>query len=117
MDTIHIERLVCYGKHGVYEKERSVEQEFQVDITLSLDTETAGRSDRLSDTVDYDEVRNIAHDVINGAKTYLIEKIAEEIAGKILKNNLVKQVSVSIRKVAVWGDGVPGVTIVRSRQS
>lgn len=116
MDIIHIEKLICFGKHGVYEKERSVEQEFQVDIELKLDMKRAGESDKLSDTIDYDEVKRIAESIIKDTKRYLIEKIAEEIAGRILEKGSVQEVRVSIRKVAVWENGVPGVTVMRSKK-
>jgi len=115
MDSIHIKNLRFNGKHGVYEKERHVEQEFLIDIVLFMDTKKAGQSDALSDTVDYQAIKDITAAVVEGESRYLIEKIADEIAVKILEDVRIQRVEVTIQKTAVWENGVPGVTVTRSR--
>ncbi|HEY4517742.1 MAG TPA: dihydroneopterin aldolase [Candidatus Paceibacterota bacterium] len=114
MDHIHIDKLFFRGKHGVGAAERKVEQEFEVSVRLSLDTAQAGRSDKLVDTVDYQKAKDIVGEVIQGSSRYLIEALAEDIATRLLKEERIKSAEITIRKVAVWDNGVPGVTIVRS---
>ena len=113
MDYIHIDKLLFAGKHGVSLDERRLEQEFEVSIRLGFDTRKAGKSDRLSDTADYKQVKNIVADVIKGSSYYLVERLAEEIAERILKDRRIQLVEVSIKKTAVWDNGIPGVTILR----
>src|SRR3989344_37499 len=113
MDYIHIDKLFFSGKHGVYAKERRVEQEFEISIRLSFDTAKAGKSDTLADTVDYQKVKNIVEGSIKGSSRYLIEKLADEIALSILEDKRIGFAEVTIKKTAVWDNGIPGVTIVR----
>lgn len=115
MDTIHIRTLIVSGNHGAYEEERRLEQEFQVDLEFSCDTSKAGVSDALKDTVDYQVIKDIIVSIIKNTKTYLIEKIAEDIARAILGDPRITSVTVSVQKITIWKNGIPGVTITRSR--
>jgi dihydroneopterin aldolase len=115
MDTVFIEGLSVAGKHGVMDHERSIEQEFLVDIEAQFDTRASARSDKLPDTLDYGRMRDIAREVIEGEHSYLIERLAERMAQRILEDGRIAQVSVAIRKPAVFPSGVPGIRITRSR--
>src|SRR3989344_1706973 len=114
MDYLHIDNLLFRAKHGVSTKERRVEQEFAVSVRLGVDVSKAGKTDKLKDTVDYQEVKNIIATVLEGSSRYLVEKLAEEIAGRVLKDGRIKVIEITIRKLEVWDNGVPGVTIVRT---
>jgi dihydroneopterin aldolase len=72
------------GKHGVLEEELLAAQPFEVDVELWLDLGPAGRSDDLSQTVDYRAVFDIARETIEGPSCRLIEALAERIAGRVL---------------------------------
>ena len=115
MDYIHLDNLFFKGKHGAYEAERKVEQEFEVSVRLGVNVPQAGQRDMLADTVDYDEVKKKIQGVIEGSSRYLIEKLAEEIAAKLLEDTHITSVEITIKKPEVWESGVPGVTIVRTR--
>lgn len=116
MDYLHIDNLLFRAKHGVSAKERRVEQEFAVSIKLGVDAKKAGKTDKLKDTIDYREVKNIIQEVIEGSSRYLVEKLSEEIAEKILKDRRIKTLELTIKKPEVWDNGVPGVTILRSNK-
>ncbi len=113
MDYIHLTNLFFSGKHGYYETERKVEQEFSIEVKLGFDTAKAGKSDKLADTVNYSEIRNKIKEVIEGSSRYLIETLAEDIAAKILEDKRIHSAEITIKKTAVWDNGVPGVTITR----
>jgi dihydroneopterin aldolase len=115
MDYIHIDKLVFRGKHGCFAKERRVEQEFALSVKLGVDTAKAGHSDNLADTINYSEVKKTIQEVIEGGSRFLIETLAEEIAQKILQDQRIQTVELTIQKPEVWQNGVPGVTIFRSR--
>lgn len=113
MDYIHIDNLSFAGKHGYYEHERKVEQEFLVSVRLGFDTTKAGDTDNLEDTLDYQWVKDIVRRTLEGGSRYLIEKLANEIATLIQEDSRILSVEVTIKKTAVWDNGVPGVTIRR----
>src|SRR5262245_5182026 len=45
MDTIFIEALEFYGYHGLFDSEQDIGHRYVVDVELSTNTQTAGRSD------------------------------------------------------------------------
>jgi len=114
-DTLFLRDVHVFGKHGVYENERAVEQEFVIDIAAKIDAKTAGASDALTDTVDYATWLSAIEDVMRNHSYYLVEKISEEIADRVLQNERVYEVSVTVTKPTVFTSGVPGITITRTR--
>ncbi|HEV3244952.1 MAG TPA: dihydroneopterin aldolase [Candidatus Paceibacterota bacterium] len=114
-DTVFLEGLTLKGKHGVKPEERRVEQEFLMDIRASFDAKKSAGSDRLADTIDYARFRDIAQDVVSNHSYYLIEKIASIIAERILEDERIWSVEITIRKPEVFDDCVPGVRVVRDR--
>ena len=115
MDRVFIKGLSLRGKHGVYKHERIAEQNFMLDISADVDVSAAGKSDSLDDTVDYVRFSDIAKDVVENNSYYLVEKLAEVIAGRILEDVRIHSVSVSILKPQALDNGIPGVSIVRTR--
>ncbi|OGG52721.1 dihydroneopterin aldolase [Candidatus Kaiserbacteria bacterium RIFCSPHIGHO2_01_FULL_53_29] len=115
MDRIFVEHLSVKGKHGVSDDEHSREQEFILDIAVEFDTRAAGKSDELTDTVDYGFFRESAQEIVSGKSFRLLEKLADTIAGKILADVRIQTVTVSIRKTELYPDCTPGVTIIRTR--
>ena len=65
MDSIRIINLKIPGRHGVYEFEKEKDGLFELDVELFLDLKSAGKSDDLSKTVNYDEAVGIIIDVFN----------------------------------------------------
>ena len=60
MDCIRIKNLQVKARHGVYEFERKKDGIFELDIELYLSLEKSGQSDKLEDTIDYDNIVSIA---------------------------------------------------------
>jgi len=114
MDYLTITSLAVHGVHGHYPHEWDAEQEFDVSLKVGVNTRVPGRSDKLSDTVDYDRLKAIVEGVFAGEKKYLLEALAASIASTILRDTPAREVTVSIEKKSVWPNGVPGVTITRS---
>lgn len=115
MDTIFIRDLSVQGMHGVPDAEREREQEFVLDISIDFDTRKAAASDELKDTVDYSFFRNAAKEVVERSSFHLLEKLADAVAQKILKDARIGTVSVTIRKTGMYKDCTPGVTVIRQR--
>jgi dihydroneopterin aldolase len=115
MDYVTLENLRIRGIHGHHPQERRVEQEFEVSLKVACDVGAAGKSDQLPDTIDFDFLRKCAEDVFSAKSYYLVEALAEDIAARVLADPRAKEITVSIRKTAVWPDAIPGVAITRGK--
>lgn len=73
--------LAC---HGVLPVEKHRRQEFRVSVELETDLAPAGRSDALSQAIDYCAVQDVVRAVVEGAHRHLIEALAEDIAQRLL---------------------------------
>src|ERR1700722_12683200 len=109
MDSIFIERLKEAGKHGVMDVERKVEQEFEISVRMEVDTQKAAQSDKLAAALDYAPVKEKIIEIIQTNSFYLIEKLADTIATEILEDKRIAKVELTVRKNAVWDNGVPGI--------
>lgn len=85
MDKIRIERLECYGYHGVLPEENKLGQRFYIDIELGLDLQPAGTRDHLALTVNYAEVCQAVKQLVETKRFRLIEALAEAIATMLLE--------------------------------
>ncbi|MDB5266150.1 MAG: dihydroneopterin aldolase [Parcubacteria group bacterium] len=115
MDFLHIDDLLVSATHGHYEPEWSREQRFLISLRVGFDSRPAGNTDTLADTIDYDALKKAVNDILAADRRYLIEKLANDIAEQILTDGRALEVTVTIKKLDVWENGVPGVTITRTR--
>ena len=98
MDRIELRGMSFQGRHGVREAERAQAQEFRVDVDVEADLTSAGRTDRIADTVDYTRIRAVAKDVVEGPSMQLLEALAVAIAERVLSLPRVQSVSVRVAK-------------------
>jgi len=98
MDVIRLKNMVFYGYHGVSDSEKSLGGKFEVDVELYKDLKTAGQSDNLNDTLNYEKVYKIVNDCTRNNKFYLIETLAERIANTVVGQFLAHKVVVRVRK-------------------
>ncbi len=111
MLTIRIKDLVVEAKHGVHQNEKQHPQRFIFNVELTLDNDRAGISDDLDDTLDYSELRQTIIDTTQNNSFNLIERLAREVADKMLLDKRVRKVVVSIDKPDVYENGTPGVKL------
>lgn len=118
-DKIFIRGLALHAHHGVLPYEGKVGQSFTIDLMLEIDLSTAARTDKVADTVSYDQVVAVASATFTGQKFKLIEAAAGKIAEAVLaKFSRVQSVEVTIHKphapiAATFSD--VGVTLTRRR--
>ncbi|MDE6761902.1 MAG: 2-amino-4-hydroxy-6-hydroxymethyldihydropteridine diphosphokinase [Lachnospiraceae bacterium] len=117
MDQIIIKDLETFGYHGVFEEEAFLGQKFIISARLFLETREAGKTDDLKESLDYGEVCQIIKKLVESERYLLIERLAEEIAEKLLLTfSKLKEVEITVKKpwapVLVSMDTV-GVTIKR----
>jgi dihydroneopterin aldolase len=118
-DRVFVTGLALHAFHGVMKHEASVGQTFKLDLVLDIDLSRASRSDKLADTVGYDQVVQVASRAFCAERYRLVEAAAGAVADAILGTfSTVAVVIVTVHKphapIAATFDDV-GVTIVRSR--
>ena len=114
MDIVFVENCIVTAKHGYYKEEHAKEQRFIVSVFAHLDTVSAGHSDDLAETLNYEHLRMYIYEVLSKSPHNLVESLAEEIAQKVLGHK-VQKVEVEIKKPDVWKDCSPGVRITRTK--
>ena len=98
MDVIRLKNMVFYGYHGVSESEKSLGGKFEIDLDLYQDLKKAGQSDNLKDTLNYEKIYKTVENCTKKNKHYLVETLAERIAGSILRKYKTDKVLVRVRK-------------------
>ena len=115
MDQIHIRQLKLNVVIGVYPREREAPQPVIVDLALHTDLQVAGRSDQLTDTIDYAALVARVRKAVAKSRFQLLEALAEHIADLCLREPRISAVDVTVAKPdALPGIGV-AVTMHRSR--
>lgn len=114
MYKILINKLIVDGIHGLTEKERHLPQRFQVDIAVETESK-AYLTDSIDSAIDYRAIKRIAISVIKDCSFYLLETIAYNIANEVLKNTSALSATVSVHKLDIWGNAIPGVSITREK--
>lgn len=111
-DTITITDLVIWTHIGITEAERAKEQRLLITLELQKDLSIAGKSDDLSQSIDYEQV---CHQIRNLSKKerLTIESFAEDIATSVLQSFKPEQVSVTIKKYIIPDTDHVSVTITR----
>ena len=118
-DRIFIRGLSLHAYHGVMPYEGKVGQSFMIDLVLDIDLSTAARTDKVADTVSYDQVVAAASTAFTSQKFKLIEAAAGKVADSVLARfPRVRSVEVTIHKphapiAATFSD--VGVTLSRRR--
>jgi dihydroneopterin aldolase len=119
-DHVFVQGLSLHAYHGVMQHEARVGQTFKLDLELEMDLAQAARSDKLADTVGYDEVVEVASKSFCARRYRLVEAAAGAVADAVLDRfPHVASVRVTVHKphapIAATFDDV-GVSIQRSRR-
>ena len=107
-DKITLSGMIFYGYHGVSHQERTLGQQFVVDLEMEANLGPAGTSDDLSDAINYADAYQIVKNVVEGEPKNLLEAVAELIALQILSNFDLTTVSVRLTKPS---PPIPGAVI------
>ncbi len=110
VQTIFIEDLILSSVHGLLPHEKDTPQRFSLSISLSRKIKDK-RHQALHETIDYRQLKKIAEEVVMGPSRDLMETIVEEIADILEKRYSPESFEVSIKKLDIWGNAVPGVKI------
>ncbi|QDV50931.1 dihydroneopterin aldolase [Gimesia fumaroli] len=115
-DQIHISDLLLRTIIGINEEERNKRQDVLINLTLQVDLRAAGRSDEISDAVNYRTITKEIIDLVENSQFQLVEKMADEVAKICLKDDRVQQTTIRIEKPgALRFARSVGVTVERTR--
>ncbi len=97
-DRIILKGMQFYGFHGANAEEKALGQTYLVDLAVELDLTKPGQSDQLEDTVSYTHLYRAVRTVIEDESKNLLEGIANSIASRILSEQPVTSVQVTVKK-------------------
>lgn len=116
MDTIFLSEVKVQTKLGVPEWERIVEQTVILDIEIGYDLSIAGKSDNVSDTIDYGAVVARIRETLQQNSFKLVEALAEHICGLVLKEFKALNVKVKVAKPAIL-PGLKALGVIIERKN
>jgi len=116
MDAIIIRDLRVEALIGIHRRERHVQQTLSIDLDIGLPGTQVFASDKVADTIDYEQVA-LRIKALAAAQHYrLVETVADRIATLITADFGAPWVKVSVAKIGILPNAkFVGVTIERRR--
>ncbi len=97
-DRIILQGMRFYGYHGVNPEEKAQGQSYLVDLEAEVDLARPGLTDGLEDTVSYTHLYRAIRAIIEGESRNLLERLAQEIADRLLADFPLEAVTVTVKK-------------------
>ena len=117
MDTIFLSDLRVETLIGIFEWERQIRQTVSIDLEMAADIRKAAASDSIEDTLDYKAVAKRIIAFVETSEFYLVETLAERIAGIVTGEFGVPWVRLTLSKPgAIRGARDVGIRIERHRE-
>ena len=118
-DRIFLRGIELHAYHGLHEEEARLGQRFVVDVDWWLDTGLAAAHDNYGETVGYEKIFEVVHEISSGHRFHILEAFAQAIAEAVLARFArVEKVQVEVHKPAAPIAGIfrdAGVEITRKR--
>ena len=97
-DIILLEGIQIPAALGVTAAERRMRRPVTLDLEVTCDLRAAGRTDRIRQTVHYEQIFEVVEDVAGNYEHRLVESLGERIAEAILSKFPVESVTITVRK-------------------
>jgi len=96
---INVTKLALFAYHGVNDEEQRLGQRFYIDMSLIVAPVSATKSDRLEDTISYEDVIHCAEDAFLEKKYRTIERAANAVGSAIMEQfPTIQNLSVTVHK-------------------
>jgi|TARA_B100001093_G_scaffold504537_1_gene560514 dihydroneopterin aldolase len=97
---IHLSKIECFGKHGIYDNEKDNDQKFLIDIYIKIQDFS---EDNIGNTVDYEEVVDLVIKIVEHESFDLIESLSKNIVKQILtryqkSNVIINEIRATVHK-------------------
>ena len=98
MGRIILEGMLFRSHIGVYEEEREMGNDFEVNVSIDSN-DISGETDRLANTIDYTFIYSLVKEVMH-SRHHLIEYTANELLHTLIKNiPAAEKIHISISKL------------------
>jgi dihydroneopterin aldolase len=116
MDAIQIRDLRVETLIGIHKRERHVAQTVSIDLEIGLPGTAVFKSDKVADTIDYEQVALKIRALAADGHYRLVETLAERIARLLLEEFGAPWVKLSVAKIGILANArFVGVTLERKR--
>ena len=112
-DTLIISDMLVSCRIGVTPWEQARAQNVWIDLELQVDAVRAAATDDLTNALDYSRLVTVVREFVQGKAHKLLETLAEETAGLVLKEFHPPQVMVRIKKRSLPDVGYAAVEVIR----
>ena len=117
MDAILIRDLRVEAQIGIHKRERHVKQTLSIDLDIGLPGEAVFASDRVADTIDYEQVALKTRELAESGHFRLVETFADHLAKLLVADFGAPWVKVSASKIGILPNAkFVGVTIERKKE-
>jgi 7,8-dihydroneopterin aldolase/epimerase/oxygenase len=100
MGTLVVKNLSFRSRHGYFDFEREVGNNFEVDLLFRTNLALAGQTDSLEDTLDYAPASQVVEEVMAGEPVHLIETLLARIGASLMSHfPEVNYLEVRLRKI------------------
>jgi len=114
MDAIFMRDLRVEASIGIHRRERHVLQTLSIDLDIGLPGTAVFASDKVADTIDYEQVALRIRNLAASGHFRLVETVAERVAGLLMKDLGAPWCKVSVSKLSILANArLVGVTIER----
>ena len=98
MGQISLEGMEFFAYHGYYDEEQKIGNKYSIDLYIKTDLSSAAESDKLKDTINYEDLYQLVLEVMK-TKHRLLEHVAHEVIEKVKGTYAgVKTVKVGVSK-------------------
>ena len=116
MDAIILRDLRVEALIGIHKRERHVTQTVSIDLDIGLPGTVVFKSDKVADTIDYEQVALKIKALAAAGHFRLVETLAERIARLLLEEFGAPWAKISVAKIGILANAkFVGVTIERKR--
>jgi len=116
MDAILIRDLRVEALIGIHRRERHVKQTLSIDLDIGLPGSAVFASDKVADTIDYEQVALRIRALAGAGDFRLVETFAERVAALLLQDFGAPWVKVSASKIGILANArFVGVSIERRK--
>ncbi len=118
MDIVYIRDLRLDAVIGIYDWERRIRQQININIEMGWDNRKAAQSDDIKYTLNYKEAAGLVKTLVDNSEFQLVETLAEHIAELLLDKMNIPWIKVALGKpMAVTDSAEVGVVIERTKAS
>jgi dihydroneopterin aldolase len=114
MDAIVIRELRVEASIGIHRRERHATQTLSIDLEIGLPSGAVFASDKVADTIDYEQVALRIRGLAASGHFRLVETLADRIARLLLDEFRAPWAKVSVAKIGILANArYVGVTVER----